>query len=302
MKPATFLLLTSTAALGACAHVEEATADDDGALIGGDGADERYVAVGALTQNGAVFCTATLVARDRIVTAKHCIAGGSEDMPEDRDPATVFFRIGPDANAPLREVALRRWRPAPDFPAPDYVMVPSDVTLAELAAPLDGVPPIALAVGPLNDAEVSTSFDVVGFGVRAPDGRGAVGGKREVGTFALEAMSGNAFEKRYGSREKFDEAYARIDPDGAADDVGDRIWAYGQLHEGYEVLAHSKAAETCFSDSGGPMLRHANGSLEVVGVVSRGFPGYASSCLALGTVFGVFGPNTAAFLRTELAR
>jgi hypothetical protein len=289
----------------ACSSAPRDAAGEGGedALIGGRAAGTRYAAVGALTDpDGAVFCTATLVSPRLIVTAQHCIEGGSEDEPADRAPSEVTFRLGAKASAPDRApVKLKRWLPAPTFdtngdPLSHFA---SDVALAELAEPITDRAPIPLATRAPSDSDLGQSFDVVGFGVRDKSGTGEPGGIREVGSFKLEAVAGNAFHKRFGSKEEFDRHLASIDAEGAADGLGDRLYAYGELHDGYEVLARSERSETCYSDSGGPLLATKNGKLEVIGVVSRGFPGYASSCTHLGTVFAVFGPRTAAFLSSN---
>ena len=303
------LLLLSLVPLGAACSSQasegpsEAEHGED-AIIGGRAAGAKYAAVGALTDaDGAVFCTATLVTPRLVITAQHCIEGGSEDDPQNRRPSEVTFRLGAKASAPDRPaVKLKQWLPAPTFETTGELNshYASDVMLAELEQPITDRAPIPLALRALGEGQIGQSLDVVGFGVRDPSGLGEPGGIREVGTFVLEAVSGNAFEKRFGSKEAFQRHLASIDAEGAADGLGDRFYAYGDLHDRYEVLARSERSETCYSDSGGPLLATTNGKLEVVGVVSRGFPGYASSCTQLGTVFAVFGPRTSAFLASKL--
>ncbi len=287
--------------LAACADApaEEASADE-GALIGGKAAPAAYAAVGALADvDGNVFCTATLVARDYVITAQHCIEGGSEGEPAPHVPAEVTFRLGARAGKPTRSVRLRGFVPVPEFPelpTSSTRLYSSDVMLAQLAEPITDVAPIPIGRSP-EASEIGTSFESVGFGVRSPDGFGAVGGRREVGTFVLEATSGNAFQKRFGSKEGFERHLATIDPAGAEDGIADRLYAHADLDERYQVFARSEKSETCYSDSGGPLLRVRDGKLSVVGVVSSGFPGYASSCLHLGTVFAAFGPRTLELFR-----
>lgn len=295
------LLLLAVGALAACAGSTSAVTGPDAELIGGDAAGETYAAVGALRdETGSVFCTATLVAPRFVVTAQHCIEGGSEEMPEEHDPRKTTFALGPDATSPVRAVTLKKWWRAPDFPHPEREEYASDVMLAELAEPVTDVTPIPIDARVLDTTQLGDAFEIVGFGVRAADGLDAPEGKREVGAMKLVATEGNAFEKQYGSRAAFDEVLAKLDPEAAADGVGDRFWPRVDLHAGYEALAYGAKAESCYSDSGGPLLRVDGGKRTVVGVVSQGFNGYASSCLHLGTIFATFGPETRAFLATKL--
>lgn len=295
------LLLLALGALVACAGPTSTVTGPEAELIGGDAAGEAYSAVGALRdESGGVFCTATLVAQRFVVTAQHCIEGGSEEMPEEHDPRKTTFALGPDATSPVRAVTLKKWWRAPDFAHPESEEYASDVMLGELTEAITDVTPIPIDPAVLDATRLDDRFELVGFGVRTEDGLGPAESKREVGAMTLVATEGNAFEKQYGSRAAFDEALARLDPDGAADGLGDRFWPRVDLHAGYEVLAYGEKAESCYSDSGGPLLRIDGGKRTVVGVVSQGFNGYASSCLHLGTVFAVFGPETKAFLATKL--
>jgi secreted trypsin-like serine protease len=297
MRPPFFALLLSSSALLSCASAPTSLEEDP--LIGGKSAGRAYGAVGALFAEDGVFCTATLVAPQLVITAKHCIQGGSEEEPEDRKPESVELRLGAKATAPAVSVKLRRWLPEPEVANATSPLI-GDVALAELARPITTVAPITLSLDPITEREIGADFDVVGFGVRRADGLAAPAGRREVGTFVLEAVTGNAFLKRFGSRPAFDAFYGSIDPDGAAAENGDRVFAAAELHEKHQVLARSVKSETCFADSGGPLLRKRAGTLEVVGVVSSGFPGFVSSCLHLGTVFGTFGPSTRTFLEGSL--
>lgn len=294
------LLVVAALSVGACASGASVGAGDVD-LIGGDAAGDAYAAVGALRdESGSVFCTATLVAQRFVITAQHCIEGGSEEMPEEHDPRKTTFALGADATKPVRAVTLKKWWRAPDFPHPEREEYASDVMLAELAEAVTDVKPIPVDPRMLGAAQLGDAFEIVGFGVRTEDGFGAAEGKREIGTMKLVATEGNAFEKQYGSRAAFDAILAKLDPEAAADGVGDRFWHRVDLRAGYEALAYGDEAESCYSDSGGPLLRVDGGKRTVVGVVSQGFNGYASSCLHLGTIFATFGPETRAFLAKKL--
>jgi hypothetical protein len=157
--------------------------------------DSSPDAVGALIgEDGQVFCTATLVAPRFIITAKHCIEGGSEDDPQDKKPETVEFRFGESVKAADGGVQLRRWAPEPEIATAKPLLV-GDVTLAELAEPITTIKPVRLSLDAITEREIGNAFDVVGFGVQSPDGRGEVGGQREVGSLRLVVRS-----PRYGVR------------------------------------------------------------------------------------------------------
>jgi len=283
---------------------EELSADE---LIKGQAAGAEFAAVGALDiEKGAAVCTATLIAPRFIITAQHCLEGGSLEEPIDlaKKPGLTTFLLGQNMKKPDKRVVLKQWFKAPAVPMPEAreFAWSSDVAIGELSADVAGVTPIPVSGVALKEADAGTPMEVLGFGVGRVDGDGAATGRREVGKMNLAVVSGNAFEKRFKTKAAFLTFYATLDPAGVKEGAGDRAWANGELLQDYEVLARdpNREVETCFGDSGGPLIRTRNGKREIVAVVSRGFPGITSSCVRLGTVFAAFGPKTAAFIASKV--
>jgi V8-like Glu-specific endopeptidase len=120
--------------LGAAAHAQAVHLQR---LDIGDAA-RQWQAVGRLDLAGRGFCTGTLVARDLVVTAAHCLY--DRDTGTRLDPARIAFRAGLRDGRAMAERGVSR-----AVAHPDYVYhagaaarrVRHDVALLELDRPVD---------------------------------------------------------------------------------------------------------------------------------------------------------------------
>ncbi len=346
--------LASLAFLGACTSTPEKPeakpAEIEGqaqAILDGEPAnDARYDAVGALILSHHVvdpiagevkelrgpFCTATLIAPNKVLTAKHCAR--VLDRVPDLLEASTFFAVGPDANHPTRLVPLAGHDEAPGDEG-GFVHMGRDVAVITLAESVSDIAPAKL--GTLKERMVGKRFEVVGYGFQ--DAQGTLG-TRKKGSVPLTAIEGQVFADAFGNFEAFhawigelfpeadasdaseatgspdDDAGTLVamfsgEPDGgsgdgeAASDARVRDEAYWRawyekttLLDGYEAFAGREpgGAQPCFGDSGGPLLRVTkDGVLKVFGVASGGMR--ADEVCDHGTVFATFGPEVKAFLR-----
>lgn len=145
------------------------------------------------------FCTATLVGRETILTARHCA-----EIFETSEYAAygyrVVFAIGPDGYAPTRMVEVVASTQLPPGDHPGFVGYYRDVAALHLESPLPDLTPARL--GSLRDRDVGRDFAVIGYGIRDQSGNYGV---RRAGTVELRAREGRIFEMMFGSYEAFRE-------------------------------------------------------------------------------------------------
>jgi hypothetical protein len=292
MKLRSTILFTILATLR-CASVAEEEASQSGAVIGGESTDESFAAVGALVDaKGEPFCSGTLIRKDMVLTAAHCLTLDGDDRP--LEPANVRFVLGALARHPKRRVAVRAFHPVPAFETGDpNIFWPSDVMLVAIDR-VEDVDPIPIGSSP-SDLDPSLGFDSVGFGFRGLEAK-VKNGIRERLTMHLFAKRGNVLENEFGSREAFYRYASQKLPqlDAAV------AFSQGELHEGYELFGRSSHGNNCSGDSGGPLLQRRGDRFEVVAVVSRGFKQVDGVCAPLGMIFASFGPNTRAHIDRQL--
>lgn len=254
----------------------------------------------------AVFCTATLIGAETVVTAKHCALTLLEaellGLP-------VEWVTGPSAlvdaveRIPVAAVAL-----APPHEG-GFLGIGRDVAVVQLDHPADA--PFIEPAG-LTDEDVGQSMLSIGYGVFTASG--AQDGQRRVGTEAVAALRGNAYQAIFGSFENFVEwSFTGLVTSSnflAGPTPGPLLlnlvlpglraeFQAAQLLDGYEAVTGRAPGDTqtCSGDSGGPLaLRDAGGTWQTYGVVSGGLSSARSVC-DFGSVFAVFGPETLAFLQ-----
>lgn len=136
-----------------------ALAEDDAGAPGGRllSAEEAvpFRAVGRVNIAGTRFCTGTLVAPDRVLTAAHCLYNPRTGAPVPAEEFRFVAGLRIDAKAAVRRVA--RVVPHPEFSfdgTADPAEVGADLALLLLAAPIEDatVPPLVpgkLAAGPV---------------------------------------------------------------------------------------------------------------------------------------------------------
>jgi Trypsin len=286
----------------ACGDADSVPTLSEDALLGGSPATEATLdAVGALVHQGpdggfTAFCTATLVAPDVLVTAKHCVTvdatGGSTFFADSSTP--ILFAIGPNSIKPKRTVKAKGAlvSPVSDGGYPD---LGSDVAVVFLAEKISDIKPLRLDGSLLSDADVGKKYLAVGFGVNDQAGKL---GQRLKGALTLQAASGRALTRRFPTLESF---HTFLTDHGGGSYVTehtkdvDKFYALTLLpkYEAYLGLGAGDA-QPCNGDSGGPLLANVGSERVVVAVVSASFKGYRGStaqCSSVGEVYASFGPR-----------
>ena len=156
-------------------------------IVGGQ-VEAGYAAVGALVANGDQFCTGTLVTDRAIVTAAHCLEGGTE-------ASAVTFFIGADTRSPSAGTAL----PVASLhshPQYDGEQLVNDIAVVLLAQPAS-VAPIA-RVPSMDASWVGRDALFVGYGVTSANANTS-GEKRSV-TIPITAVDAGTFRYEHRAR------------------------------------------------------------------------------------------------------
>ena len=213
-------------------------------------------------------CTGSVVDPIHIVTAAHCVLDG-EERPA--PPSAFVVRAGvSNFKAPLRTDAeqdrkVRRYRIHPRyfFTGADD---PDDVSVLELAAPLDLSGPAVKAValpGPNAPVPAGATVKLAGFGSKAA-------GVKSKGP--LHALTG------------------KVDAQGACGSSGRGLLEFNAI----EICAWSPTSSVCNGDSGGGLVT-AGPKPTLVGIVSAGAPGCEIGSRSLFTYTGA--PEILSFIR-----
>jgi len=227
-------------------------------IIGGTpaaaGAYPFMASLQGLTAGGAPahFCGATLVDRQWVLTAAHCVHA----------PAPAVFRVVVGATRLSAGDGEVR-RPAEIRIHPDYdgdATHGADIALIRLSAPVDDVTPLE-PVQPSERSrwEAGDPATVVGWGVTSETAKAPSDELRSV-RVAIQSDAAMAAPRAYGS------AFLASDMIGAGRTGG--------------------GADGCFGDSGGPLVIGRGSTLRQVGIVSFGAgcgrPGYPGVFSRLG--------------------
>lgn len=297
IAPAAVLLVAACSVGGGA----ESSSDD---IVGGvDASSAALNAVGALGRiedDGTFkyFCTASLIASDVVLTAKHC--AGKPNRPPYSESEAIHFAVGPDSKAPLRKVKIKRTYLSP-IDEGGFVERGSDVAVMILDEPITDIEPLAVAPAHLPESDVGIKVSAVGYGVRDNDKSSGV---RMAGTLTLQAVSGSPMKKIFPT---FDEYFAYVAKHDDAEWIAlepvrmriEEFYHY-EMMPSYEVYAGMGEgdAQPCSGDSGGPLLRRASGKLEIVAVVSGSKKGSLHECSVLGEMYASLGPEVQAMLRS----
>jgi len=269
------------------------------AIIGGDladGADWRAVGtVGTVApESGPVYhavCSASLVAPNLVLTAKHCVAGLDRAKSFG---ARVLFAVGSDAERPERLLALvDAERALPE--SGGFLGKGSDIAIYQLERDVLDVSPLVISPLPISQMEIGATFLALGYGATTnAESRGApFSGHRRAGRQTLRALEGNVLEMVFGSRMACASDEPLVQPareDNCVPQTTDATncaaYETAVLLSNYEVWAGGSIgdAQTCHGDSGGPLVRNSGGRMEVVAVASWGWRSRESGC-SYGTVF-----------------
>ncbi len=235
--------LAASVAAPLCLATRGAWAHDDRIVNGSEVEPGRYpfmvsleIRDGVATGADQHFCGGTLIDREWVLTAAHCMAVG--------DAARFVAVVGRTRLSEMESGTVRNVKAV--FVHPDYdgdVTHGADVALARLASPVAGITPLE-PVRPDERAlwEPGDPATVAGWGVTTPDG-GAADDLLSVDV-AIQADSVMTSPAVYGTDFK------------ASDMVG-----AGPREGGFGP---------CYGDSGGPLLVEDGYGLRQVGIVSWG--------------------------------
>jgi len=296
--------------LGACssAGADLATTDSAEIINGEQANDATDDAIGSIMKEQpdgtfASFCTGTLVAPDRIITAKHCAAqklsGGGWDYTIGHQK--LAFGVGADSRHPKRVVPIESVI-ITSIDEGGWIELGSDVALYRLGESITDIAPIKVAKKEFADTDEGKAFRAIGYG--SQDQAETTFGTRYAGKVTLRAASGKMFHKMFGSLSAFEEAIAKHTSQGYVDGTKD---ALAQMYE-RELMPRYEAwvgeaegdAQTCHGDSGGPLLGDEDGERRIFGVVSGGYtPLFSTGCI-VGTAYATFGPWTRQLIEDEL--
>jgi hypothetical protein len=306
------LLLAAVAIAGvsfafACSSTPAPSSSASDDIIGGvDATGAKLNAIGSIGNKSGdgfdYFCTATLIAPDLVLTAKHCATNGPPENHRHMADDDVYFAVGPDSTKPLELVKAKTVVISP-LDEGGFVKYGSDVAIYVLETPITSVKPMRYAPAPLGKDSVGKIFTAVGFGVRD---RESNSGQRRAGAVTLRAADGKPMQQMFESKDAFlgylkeKEGDAYLSANQASLDT---FWDFTLLdsYEAYLGLGKDDA-QPCSGDSGGPLVRKgADGELEVVAVVSGSFKGWKYRCSLLGESYATFGPKVQDLLRDTLA-
>ena len=291
--------------LAACSTSTDPSAESSGSDIinGVDASPVEFNAIGGLVWVGKdgteSLCTATLIAKNVVLTAKHCAMANpsQQGSPDHLSDGKIYFLTGPDLQHPLQVSQATSVTLASIYQG-GFTGLGSDVSIFTLTTPITGIDPIAVAATPPTAADVGSQFIGIGYGIQ--DAKGTTG-TRKMGNITLRSVTGAPAPMVWSDANAYltsIEAQMGTSPSTLTDAQKAQITSeYSTpLSDGYEVFVGGAAGDSqiCHGDSGGPLLRkEANGKYMVHGVTSTtmdqvGTPPVCKS----GGIYTVFGANT----------
>lgn len=237
------------AGCGAEAASDGASEANRGAIVRGT-PDAGHLQVMALMiprfDGETAYCSATLYADRTLVTAAHCL----------RDAGDVLAYWGDDFWGDfeqLFEADPNNWRFATSWevhPAYDAATLNADIAVVQLDRSLP-FPPLKLSLQELTPRNLGEEFEIVGWGAAATDA--------ETGTTPEDALVKRSGVVEYRGSPAADPVPPNPHP-GLSDPRIRR-----QL---MELDGTAPFANSCFGDSGGPVLRGSSDAQTIAGVSS----------------------------------
>jgi len=280
------MLAVLGAALSGCSgeadQPPEQVSDATQAIIGGTPAvGDKYLAVGSLVEAledpyyGTlvfnVFCSATLVGPQSVVTARHCTP--FIDNPTYPD-LSIYFAVGDNGYFADQYIPVTGYEAAPPTKKPNGGLLLDggrDVAVVHLASEPAGVVPAKL--GRFHKHMLGQKFELVGFGRNDDFNDGA----RYSGVAKARQMHGLWYSALFNHNpwEYWNWYWTDANTDPTWKE-GREWWRTYRLETDYELLIGGRSGEAlgCYGDSGGPMVR--GNSAENLTVYGVGFASEAS--------------------------
>jgi hypothetical protein len=244
------------------------------------------------------FCSATLIAKQAIVTARHCTPSIDLALEAGLLPA---FAIGADAFNPTQVVPITGYVTAPSSPDGDGLLLDGgrDVAVAYLESRPADVKPAKL--GKWDNGLLGERFTIAGYGVNNPD---FFYGQRYAGKVTARAIKGRWYKLLFdGDYDAYLEWYFT---DSAAaipsEEEAAQWWEIYRLEHKFELLAGGLPGEAvgCFGDSGGPLLRGKRARELTTYGVSFATEATISTVCGLGGGYVVFNKTILDFIEGAL--
>jgi len=262
------------------------------------------IAIDRTTLERSLFCTATLIAPETLVTAKHCALAAYQAEDLDLD---VAWLVGPAVSDAAEVLPVAAVELAP-LNRGGFLGIGRDVAVVHLDHP-SSIPPAQPRA--LGDEQVGQALLSIGYGVFSPGGDEDQ--RRRIGSETVAAVRGRVLAATFGSFENYVEwsftgsvtNFNYLQVFSASDLLAQLVLQSLRtdfdsllLLDGYEAVTGRQPGDTqtCSGDSGGPLaLQAPDGAWQTYGVVSGGLYSATSVC-DYGSVFATFGPETMAFL------